>query len=123
MSVMMRSMMTAAIFTMLFAAAAPSARAADDGTQGGGAVSDYKKPSKEELRKRLTPEQFAVVCNADTEPAFDNAFWNNHEAGIYVDVASGEPLFSSLDKFDSGTGWPSFTKPIDPANVVEHTDT
>jgi len=122
MSVMMRTMMTAAIFTMLFAASSPSARAADDGTQGG-AVTEYKKPSKEELRKRLTPEQFAVVCNADTEPAFDNAFWNNHEAGIYVDVASGEPLFSSLDKFDSGTGWPSFTKPIDPANVVEHTDT
>jgi peptide methionine sulfoxide reductase msrA/msrB len=85
-------------------------------------VSDYKKPSKEELKKRLTPEQFAVVCNADTEPAFHNAFWDNHEAGIYVDIASGEPLFSSLDKFDSGTGWPSFSKPIDDANVVEKSD-
>ena len=120
MSVMIRPMMTAAICLMLCAATVP-ARAADAGTQGG-TVSDYKKPSKEELRKRLTPEQFAVVCNADTEPAFDNAFWNSHEAGIYVDVASGEPLFSSLDKFDSGTGWPSFTKPIDPANVVEKSD-
>jgi peptide methionine sulfoxide reductase msrA/msrB len=117
---MMKSMMTAAVVMMLCVGLAP-ARAADAGTQGGD-VSDYKKPSKDELRKRLTPEQFAVVCNADTEPAFQNAFWNNHEAGIYVDVASGEPLFSSLDKFDSGTGWPSFTKPIDPANVVEKSD-
>lgn len=82
----------------------------------------YSKPSKEELKKKLTPEQFAVVCNADTEPAFHNAYWNNHEAGIYVDVASGEPLFSSTDKFDSGTGWPSFTKPIEPDNVVEKQD-
>lgn len=85
-------------------------------------VNEYKKPSQDELKKKLTPEQFAVVCNADTEPPFHNAFWNNHEAGIYVDIASGEPLFSSLDKFDSGTGWPSFTKPIDPANLVEKTD-
>ncbi|MDE2492047.1 MAG: bifunctional methionine sulfoxide reductase B/A protein [Elusimicrobia bacterium] len=85
-------------------------------------VSEHKKPSREELKKILTPEQFAVVCNADTEPAFHNKYWNNHAAGIYVDVADGEPLFSSLDKFDSGTGWPSFTKPIDPAGVVEKSD-
>ena len=82
----------------------------------------FSKPSREELKKRLTPEQFAVVCNSGTEPPFENAFWNNKEAGIYVDIASGEPLFSSLDKFDSGTGWPSFTKPIDPVNVVEKKD-
>jgi peptide methionine sulfoxide reductase msrA/msrB len=82
----------------------------------------YSKPSREELKKRLTTEQFAVVCNADTEPPFKNAYWNNHAAGIYVDVASGEPLFSSIDKFDSGTGWPSFTRPIDAANVVEKKD-
>ena len=97
-------------------------RAADARTPKEKTMSDYKKPSKEELKKKLTPEQFAVVCNADTEPPFENAFWNNHADGIYVDIASGEPLFSSLDKFDSGTGWPSFTKPIDPANVVQHSD-
>ena len=80
------------------------------------------KPSREELKKKLTPEQFEVVCNAATEPAFHNAYWNNHAPGIYVDVASGEPLFSSLDKFDSGTGWPSFTKPLDPKSVSEKQD-
>jgi peptide methionine sulfoxide reductase msrA/msrB len=83
----------------------------------------YTKPSKEELRKKLSPEAFAVVCNSDTEPAFQNKYWNHKEDGIYVDVASGEPLFSSLDKFDSGSGWPSFTRPIEKANVVEHADT
>jgi peptide methionine sulfoxide reductase msrA/msrB len=83
----------------------------------------YKKPSQDELKKKLTPEQFAVVCNADTEPPFHNAYWNNHEPGIYVDIASGEPLFSSIDKFDSGTGWPSFTKPLEPKNVYAQTDT
>lgn len=82
----------------------------------------YTKPSKEELRKKLSPEAFAVVCNSDTEPAFQNKYWNHKEDGIYVDVASGEPLFSSLDKFDSGSGWPSFTRPIEKANVVEHED-
>ena len=85
-------------------------------------MSDYKKPSDEELRKRLTPEQFAVTQKESTEPPFRNEFWDNHEHGIYVDVVSGEPLFSSLDKFDSGTGWPSFTRPLESANVSEHTD-
>ncbi len=80
------------------------------------------RPTDAELRKQLTPEQYRVTCEADTEPAFHNAYWDNHRAGIYVDVISGKPLFSSLDKFDSGTGWPSFTKPITKANVVEHTD-
>jgi peptide methionine sulfoxide reductase msrA/msrB len=111
-------MMTAAAAMLALASIGAPARAADQEKT----VSEYKKPSEDELRKRLTPEQFAVVCNADTEPAFQNAFWNNHEPGIYVDIASGEPLFSSLDKFDSGTGWPSFTKPIDPANVVSKSD-
>ncbi len=82
----------------------------------------YSKPSKDELKKKLTAEQFSVVCNAATEPPFHNAFWNNHAAGIYVDVVSGEPLFSSTDKFDSGTGWPSFTKPLDSDNIVQKTD-
>ncbi len=75
-----------------------------------------------ELKKRLTPEQFHVTCEAGTEPAFRNAYWNNHAAGIYVDVITGEALFTSLDKFESGTGWPSFTKPIAKENVIEHTD-
>src|SRR5690606_33433337 len=70
----------------------------------------------------LTPEQYAVTQQDATEPAFRNEFWNNHDDGIYVDVVSGEPLFSSTDKFDSGSGWPSFTRPIDPANVVRNED-
>jgi peptide methionine sulfoxide reductase msrA/msrB len=85
-------------------------------------MSEYPKPSKDELKKILTPQQFSVVCNAGTEPPFRNAFWDHHEAGIYVDLVSGEPLFSSKDKFDSGTGWPSFTRPIDPGNIEERTD-
>lgn len=84
--------------------------------------SPYRKPDPEELRKRLTPEQYAVVCNNATEPPFRNAYWDHHEPGIYVDIASGEPLFSSLDKFDSGTGWPSFTKPIDHRFIREVPD-
>lgn len=71
---------------------------------------------------QLTPEQFAVTQRDATEPAFRNEFWNNHDDGIYVDVVSGEPLFSSTDKFDSGSGWPSFTRPIEPAHLVEKTD-
>ena len=85
-------------------------------------MSEYTKPSKDELKRILTPEQFSVVCNAGTEPPFQNAFCNHHEPGIFVDVVSGEPLFSSLAKFDSGTGWPSFTQPIDPGNIVEKAD-
>lgn len=82
----------------------------------------YKKPSVETLKSQLTPEQFQVTCEAATEPPFRNAYWDNHEAGLYVDVTTGEPLFSSTDKFDSGSGWPSFTKPVEKAAVVEHTD-
>ena len=84
---------------------------------------DFKKPSEAQLKKELTPEQFAVTQQAATEPAFHNQYWDNHEAGIYVDLVSGEPLFSSLDKFDSGTGWPSFTKPLEAENVTTKTDT
>ncbi len=82
----------------------------------------YRKPSDEELRKRLTPLAYEVTQHDATEPPFRNAFWNSHEAGLYVDVASGEPLFSSVDKFESGTGWPSFTRPIEPERVVERSD-
>jgi len=80
------------------------------------------KPDDATLRHELTPEEYAVTQKDATEPAFHNAYWNNHAPGIYVDIVSGEPLFSSTDKFDSGTGWPSFTKPLDPANITEHTD-
>jgi methionine-R-sulfoxide reductase len=80
------------------------------------------KASAEELKKKLTPEQYHVTQQCGTEPPFQNEYWNNHRAGIYVDVVSGEPLFTSLDKFDSGTGWPSFTKPIAKEHVKEKSD-
>ena len=80
------------------------------------------KPSDAELKSRLTPLQYAVTQKAATEPAFSNAYFDNHQEGIYVDVATGEPLFSSRDKFDSGTGWPSFTKPIEPTRVQSQAD-
>jgi methionine-R-sulfoxide reductase len=80
------------------------------------------KPSADELKKKLTPEQFRVTQQCGTEPAFRNEYWDNHKPGIYVDVVSGEPLFTSLDKFDSGSGWPSFTKPIENGHVTEKTD-
>ena len=82
----------------------------------------YQKPDDEELQKRLTPLQYEVTQEEGTEPAFHNEYWDNHEDGIYVDVVSGEPLFSSRDKFESGTGWPSFTRPISETYIVEHTD-
>jgi methionine-R-sulfoxide reductase len=80
------------------------------------------KPADAELRKKLTPEQYQVTQMCGTEPPFRNAYWNEHRDGIYVDIVSGAPLFSSLDKFDSGTGWPSFTKPIEKARVTEKSD-
>jgi peptide methionine sulfoxide reductase msrA/msrB len=85
-------------------------------------VKTFQKPSEAELKKKLTAEQFAVTQKSATEPAFQNAYWDNHKPGIYVDVVSGEPLFSSLDKFDSGCGWPSFTKPVSNADVIERSD-
>jgi peptide methionine sulfoxide reductase msrA/msrB len=94
---------------------------------GGGLASGmtgttYTRPSDEELRRRLTPIQYKVTRQEGTEPAFNNEYWNNHAPGIYVDIVSGEPLFSSTDKFESGTGWPSFTRPLVPENIVEKTD-
>ena len=82
----------------------------------------YKKPSKEELRKKLTPLQYKVTQEEATERPFANEYWDNHRDGIYVDIVSGEPLFSSLDKFDSGSGWPSFTKPLVEENIIEKED-
>jgi methionine-R-sulfoxide reductase len=80
------------------------------------------KPSAEDLKQKLTPQQYHVTQECGTEPPFNNAYWNNHTRGIYVDIVTGEPLFTSLDKFDSGSGWPSFTKPIAKEEVVEKSD-
>ncbi len=83
---------------------------------------DFKKPTTEELARTLTPEQYAVTQQCGTEPPFRNEYWDHHEPGLYVDIVSGEPLFASVDKFDSGSGWPSFTRPVAP-NVAEVSDT
>jgi len=81
-----------------------------------------KKPTDSEIKAKLTPAQYEVTQCSATEPPFRNEFWSHHEPGIYVDVVTGEPLFASTDKFDSGTGWPSFVQPLEKANVSEHTD-
>jgi len=106
------------------AVAGPSGGAgAGAGRKGWTAVKDgFAKPPKDQLKKTLTPVQYQVTQENGTERAFQNEYWNNHTPGIYVDVVSGEPLFSSLDKFDSGTGWPSFTRPLEKANVEEKRD-
>lgn len=83
---------------------------------------DYVKPPLDELRQRLSEEQFEVTQACGTEPPFQNAYWDNHHAGLYVDIVSGEPLFCSRDKFDSGTGWPSFARPIEANSLVERED-
>ena len=88
----------------------------------GGDMKTYTKPSDEEIKKRLTPQQYQVTQREGTEPAFRNEYWDNHQPGIYVDVVSGEPLFSSVDKFESGTGWPSFTRPLESGNVTTRED-
>jgi methionine-R-sulfoxide reductase len=82
----------------------------------------YVKPSDSEIRRKLTPLQYSVTQREGTETPYRNVYWDNHEPGIYVDIVSGEPLFSSLDKYDSGTGWPSFTRPLEPANIRTRTD-
>ncbi|HSD18905.1 MAG TPA: peptide-methionine (R)-S-oxide reductase MsrB [Anaeromyxobacter sp.] len=99
-----------------------SSPAQESSRREGPEMSTFRKPSDEELHKRLTAEQYRVTQQEGTEAPFRNAYWEEHRPGIYVDVVSGEPLFSSLDKFDSGTGWPSFTKPIDPASITTRTD-
>jgi peptide methionine sulfoxide reductase msrA/msrB len=119
--------LTALFLVFLFGCAqsqsAPLPAAPAKAPKGGiRSMSQFTKPSDAELKKRLTSLQYDVTQNEGTEPPFRNEYWNNHEAGIYVDVVSGEPLFSSLDKFESGTGWPSFTKPLAPENVTTKTD-
>lgn len=88
----------------------------------GGKMRTFEKPTREELRKRLTAIQYKVTQENGTEPAFRNEYAENKREGIYVDIVSGEPLFSSLDKYDSGTGWPSFSRPLEPGNIVEKGD-
>jgi methionine-R-sulfoxide reductase len=85
-------------------------------------MTTFEKPSDAELRQRLSPLQYEVTQHEGTERPFSNEYWNNKHPGIYVDVVSGEPLFSSLDKYDSGTGWPSFTRPLEPDNISARTD-
>jgi methionine-R-sulfoxide reductase len=86
------------------------------------AMNNFQKPPVAELKQKLSPMQFAVTQHAATEPSFQNEFWDNHKPGLYVDIVSGEPLFSSLDKFDSGCGWPSFSRPLATNDVFEHVD-
>jgi peptide methionine sulfoxide reductase msrA/msrB len=100
-----------------------SAQSTDVSTYEPEHMKDFKKPDPADLKKKLSSEQFEVTQQCGTEPAFRNAYWDNHKPGIYVDVVSGEPLFSSLDKFDSGTGWPSFTQPLKGTDIVEKDDT
>ena len=82
----------------------------------------YPKPADKQLAQELTPLQYAVTQQNQTEPPFQNTYWNHFEPGIYVDITTGEPLFASADKFDSGCGWPAFSKPLDPQVVTEHAD-
>ena len=91
-------------------------------TESTGSVQPYNKPSENELKKRLTRLQYSVTQHESTEAPFDNEYWDEKREGIYVDIASGEPLFSSKDKYKSGTGWPSFTRPLVKANIVERED-
>ena len=114
------ALLAAGIFAALHNAG--RAQQADISTNQPTNMSDFKKPGADELKKKLTDEQFAVTQEAATEPPFQNEFWDNEKPGIYVDVVSGRPLFSSLDKFDSGCGWPSFTKPLSGTDVVERAD-
>jgi methionine-R-sulfoxide reductase len=104
---------------MIFSLAAPLALAQ---AEPKGWTGTFQKPSAAELKAKLTPLQYDVTQHAGTERAFSNEYWDNKKPGIYVDIVSGEPLFSSLDKYDSGTGWPSFTKPLEKANIRTGSD-
>ena len=110
---------TASVLLLAFAATQP---ALSQTARKGWDPMAFRKPSDPQLRQTLTPLQYDVTQHDATEPPFHNEYWDNHRPGLYVDVVSGEPLFSSLDKFESGTGWPSFTKPLEPANIHTRTD-
>jgi methionine-R-sulfoxide reductase len=118
-----RGLLTTAMLlaTVTGSATAQAQPATKSHTTGWDAMT-FKKPSDAELKQKLTSEQYAVTQHEGTERPFHNQYWDNHEAGIYVDIVSGEPLFSSLDKFDSGTGWPSFVRPLEPANISTRSD-
>ncbi len=115
------SRLAVAILSALAAVALGAVAAAGLAAPKEAGMSTRTKPNDSQLRQKLTPEQYAVTQEDATEPPFRNAYWDNHQPGLYVDVVSGEPLFSSTDKFDSGSGWPSFTRPVEP-NVVEKRD-
>jgi methionine-R-sulfoxide reductase len=110
--------------TMILSAQTPTApRGATSATNAPRTtMKTFQKPPAAELKKKLDPMQYKVTQESGTEPAFRNAYWDNHKAGLYVDIVSGEPLFSSLDKYDSGCGWPSFTKPVAGTDVKESED-
>jgi methionine-R-sulfoxide reductase len=114
--------LTAGVAVVLLGASAQAQSKPVASTSSAAPERTYVKPSDPELKKKLTPLQYAVTQRADTETPFRNIYWDNHEPGIYVDIVSGEPLFSSLDKYDSGTGWPSFTRPLEPTNIRTKTD-
>ena len=113
---------SAAVLALTLTSCRPGEDAGTNVSPAQFAMNDFKPIPPGERKEKLTPMQYRVTQEAATEPAFDNAYWNNHEPGIYVDVVSGIPLFSSLDKFDSGCGWPSFSKPVDDKQVVEKSD-
>ena len=119
---MKKTTITATIVTACSLLLAPAATSAGDGQDEKRRTVGGQEMSDKELRERLTPEQYHVTQEDGTERAFQNEYWDNHRAGIYVDVVSGEPLFASTDKFESGTGWPSFSRPIDKGNIVEKKD-
>lgn len=115
------SVIAAAVLLAGRSSAQPNPAPASTGTNSTD-MKNFQKPPAAELKKKLTPMQYRVTQEAATEPPHENAYWDNHKAGIYVDIVSGEPLFSSLDKFDSECGWPSFSKPLSNDKVVEKDD-
>ncbi len=113
---------TIAVFTVGFQTADNKSTKTQAAAVAGSGKTSYTKPPEEVLRQKLTPLQYQVTQHEGTERPFNNEYWNNKQAGIYVDIVSGEPLFSSRDKFVSGTGWPSYTRPLEPENIVEKKD-
>jgi methionine-R-sulfoxide reductase len=116
------AVLTLAALALAALALAAGSRAEAQMPRKGWSEVNYRKPTDAELKQALTPIQYKVTQKEGTEPPFQNEYWDNHAAGIYVDVVSGEPLFSSLDKYDSRTGWPSFTRPLEPGNIRTRAD-